>query len=370
MELIGGIEETLAAMSQVLHAEKLAAPADTILAEIAREREQMMRHDATLSGVPIHPLRLVAELQDILTPDVTVCSDVGSFSIYLSRYLYSFRARQVLISNGQQTLGVALPWGIAATLVRPHEKVLSISGDGGFLFSANELETAVRLKSHLVHMIWIDGTYDMVAVQERLKCNRESGIGFGPVDPVKYAEAFGATGLRIESPEQIGPTLRKAFDTPGPCVGGRARGLSRQPQVIREGLREQSGIATEFFGHRLGACDRPMRSMQVIGLRMWPAGPSGYHVARSGRSACTWTMRAVCCGTSGSGIRPPSRRPRPESPRIPEDWAGYGIRMIGLRMWPARPSRCHVARSAQYTRPARRAPGLCQQCTVRAAEFG
>jgi thiamine pyrophosphate-dependent acetolactate synthase large subunit-like protein len=98
-------------------------------------------------------------------------------------------------------LGVALPWAIAATLVRPAEKVLSISGDGGFLFSAMELETAVRLQSNLVHMIWIDGTYDMVAVQEEQKYGRPSGIKFGPVDPVKYAEAFGARGLMIQSPD-------------------------------------------------------------------------------------------------------------------------------------------------------------------------
>src|SRR5580658_8025492 len=84
----------------------------------------------------------------------------------------------------QQTLGVALPWGIASCLVRPHEKTLSISGDGGFLFSGMELETAVRLKLNLVHMIWIDGTYDMVAVQERAKYKRTSGVDFGPVDVV------------------------------------------------------------------------------------------------------------------------------------------------------------------------------------------
>jgi acetolactate synthase I/II/III large subunit len=151
---------------------------------------------------------------------VTVCSDMGSFSLYLCRYLFSFRARQFLITNGQQTLGVALPWAIAATIVRPHEKVLSISGDGGFLFSANELETAVRLNSHLVHMIWIDGHYDMVGTQERIKYNRTSGVDFGPVDYVKYAEAFGATGLRIQYPDEIAPTLRKAFDTPGPVLIG------------------------------------------------------------------------------------------------------------------------------------------------------
>ncbi len=220
VELIGSIEETQAALVPLLRRSSIDEYSKALLSRIAQDREQMMAEAATLSGVPIHPLRLIAELQDMLTPDVTVCSDMGSFSMYLARYLYSFRARQLLISNGQQTLGVALPWAIAATLVRPHEKVLSISGDGGFLFSANELETAVRLKSHLVHMIWIDGTYDMVAVQERLKYKRTSGIEFGPVDPVKYAEAFGATGLRIEQPDQIATTLRKAFDTPGPVLVG------------------------------------------------------------------------------------------------------------------------------------------------------
>src|ERR1700723_1671146 len=180
----------------------------------------MLAEAAPLTGFPIHPLRLIAELQDILTPDVTVCSDMGSFSMYLARYLYSFRARQFLITNGQQTLSVALPWAIAATLVRPQEKVLSISGDGGFLFSANELETAVRLNSHLVHMIWIDGHYDMGGEQERIKYNRASGVDFGPVDYVKYAEAFGATGLRIQQPDEIAPTLRKAFDTAGPVLVG------------------------------------------------------------------------------------------------------------------------------------------------------
>jgi TPP-dependent trihydroxycyclohexane-1,2-dione (THcHDO) dehydratase len=78
------------------------------------------------------------------------------------------------------------PLGIPASLVRPHEKVISISGDGGFLFSSMELETAVRPTAHVVPMIWIDGTYDMVAEQEILKYGRPSGCDFGPVDPVKY----------------------------------------------------------------------------------------------------------------------------------------------------------------------------------------
>jgi acetolactate synthase I/II/III large subunit len=220
VELIGSIEGTLAALTPLLQRPPIDAAVKALLSRIAKDREEMMVDAAKFSAVPIHPLRIIAELQDILTPDMTVCSDMGSVSMYLARYLYSFRARQFLITNGQQTLGVALPWAIAATLVRPQEKVLSISGDGGFLFSANELETAVRLNSHLVHLIWIDGSYDMVGSQEQIKYNRRSGVNFGPVDYVKYAEAFGATGLRIDQPDQIKGTLRKAFDTPGPVLVG------------------------------------------------------------------------------------------------------------------------------------------------------
>ena len=83
-----------------------------------------------------------------------------------------------------------------------------------------ELETAVRLKLNLVHMVWIDGVYNMVAVQEQSKYQRTAGVDFGPVDVVKYAEAFGATGLMIDSPDMIAATLRKAFETPGPVLVG------------------------------------------------------------------------------------------------------------------------------------------------------
>jgi acetolactate synthase I/II/III large subunit len=100
-------------------------------------------------------------------------------------------------------------------------KRLSISGDGGFLFSAAELETAVRLKQNIVHMVWIDGTYDMVCVQEVQKYGRSSGIELGPVDVVKYAEAFGAKGMMIRSPEEITPVLKRALDyRDGPVLIG------------------------------------------------------------------------------------------------------------------------------------------------------
>jgi acetolactate synthase-1/2/3 large subunit len=162
----------------------------------------------------------VVELQKLMRDDMTVCLDMGSFHIWLARHLYSFRPRQLLFTDGQQTLGVGLPWAIAASLVRPHEKVLSISGDGGFLFSATELETAVRLKCNIVHLIWIDGAYDMVRFQQVAKYGRAAAVEFGPVDVVRFAEAFGARGFMIESAGEIGSTFRKALEMTGPVLIG------------------------------------------------------------------------------------------------------------------------------------------------------
>jgi acetolactate synthase I/II/III large subunit len=217
IELTGNIAATLRSLVDQVGGTTLTNDTE-LLREVARDRAKFAEQAATLNGAPIHPMRLVHELQPLLSDDMTICLDMGSFHIWLARHLYSFRARQVLMTNGQQTLGVALPWAIAACLVRPSEKVISISGDGGFLFSAMELETAVRLKCNLVHLVWIDGYYDMVGIQEMAKYGRLSGVTLGPVDVVRYAEAFGAKGLRIEKPDQISSTIKQALEMQGPVI--------------------------------------------------------------------------------------------------------------------------------------------------------
>jgi acetolactate synthase-1/2/3 large subunit len=220
VELTGDIAQTLEALTPQIQRGDRSALSSEILEMIQAERQALNKEAALRGGSPIHPLRLVHDLQQFVGSDTTLCLDMGSFHLWIARHLYSFRPRHVLITNGQQTLGVALPWGIAASVVRPAEKILSISGDGGFLFSAMELETAVRLNANLVHMVWADGTYDMVAVQEKTKYGRTSGVEFGPIDYVKYAEAFGAKGLMIKSPEEILPVMKKAFETHGPVIVG------------------------------------------------------------------------------------------------------------------------------------------------------
>jgi len=219
VELIGNINATIDLLTEGF-SNVLSMPAEVelILSDLGLQRAELAERAAGRGGMPIHPLRIVKELQDIVRDDVTLCVDMGSFHIWIARYLYCFRARQLLISNGQQTMGVALPWAIGAALVRPGDKVLSISGDGGFMQSSMELETAVRLKANIVHVIWVDNAYNMVEMQEVSKYQRKSGVEFGPIDFKAYAEACGAVGFAVQSVEELRPMLRKAMAIQGPVV--------------------------------------------------------------------------------------------------------------------------------------------------------
>ena len=173
IELVGDVAATLDALAGQLSAPK--GPADLpLVATLKDEIDALLASASSHDAAPIHPLRFVSELRALIGDDVTVCCDIGSNYIWMARYFFAHEPRRLLFSNGQQTLGVALPWAIGASVARPGEKVISLSGDGGFLFSAMELETAVRMKADIVHIVWRDGSYDMVRIQQMMKYGRES----------------------------------------------------------------------------------------------------------------------------------------------------------------------------------------------------
>ncbi|UIL54955.1 MULTISPECIES: acetolactate synthase AlsS [Pantoea] len=218
-ELVGDIAATLRKLATRITAPlQLSPEAASVLEDRQQQRKLLAMQGASLNQFALHPLRIVRAMQDIINSDVSLTVDMGSFHIWIARYLYSFRARQIMISNGQQTMGVALPWAIGAWLVDPQRKVVSVSGDGGFLQSSMELETAVRLNANILHIVWVDNAYNMVAMQEEKKYQRVSGVKFGPVDFKVYAEAFGAAGFAVNSAAELEPTLRKAMDVQGPAV--------------------------------------------------------------------------------------------------------------------------------------------------------
>ncbi len=217
-ELIGDISATIDLLTGSLEPQQVSEDAKEYLDSLqAKLTERDIVQSKGEAGI-LHPLEVINTLQSKVTDDMTVTVDVGSHYIWMARHFRSYEPRHLLFSNGMQTLGVALPWAISAALVRPNTQIVSVSGDGGFLFSAQDLETAVRKKLDIVHLIWNDGRYNMVEFQEKMKYQRASGVDFGPVDFVKYAEAFGAKGIRATSVEELEKALEEGFATEGPVI--------------------------------------------------------------------------------------------------------------------------------------------------------
>ncbi|HFJ5137305.1 TPA: acetolactate synthase AlsS [Staphylococcus aureus] len=217
-ELIGNIAKTIEMIS-----DKVDEP--FINQQHLDELEQLRTHIDEETGIKatheegiLHPVEIIESMQKVLTDDTTVTVDVGSHYIWMARNFRSYNPRHLLFSNGMQTLGVALPWAISAALVRPNTQVVSVAGDGGFLFSSQDLETAVRKNLNIIQLIWNDGKYNMVEFQEEMKYKRSSGVDFGPVDFVKYAESFGAKGLRVTNQEELEAAIKEGYETDGPVL--------------------------------------------------------------------------------------------------------------------------------------------------------
>lgn len=219
IELIGNIETTVNEIEKRLNRLSISEDGwrflDEMRSKLAIDGEPLKERHSNL----VHPLEFIHTLRNTISDDTIVASDIGSHYIWLARYFRTYEPKTLLFSNGMQTLGVGLPWAMAASLVNNHSKTISISGDGGFLFSAMELETAVRLKLPVVHFVWRDGSYNMVAFQQEMKYNRTSGVEFGKIDTVKYAESFGAKGLRVQSPDELEAVVQEALNyNEGPVV--------------------------------------------------------------------------------------------------------------------------------------------------------
>ena len=115
-------------------------------------------------------------------------------------------------------MGFALPGAIGASLVHPERRVLALCGDGGFLMNVQEMETARRLNSNIVAMVWEDGGYGLIALKQEKEFGRHTDLSFGNPDWLTLAHAFGWNGHRVTRSRDLGETLERAFQEAGPSL--------------------------------------------------------------------------------------------------------------------------------------------------------
>ena len=164
---------------------------------------------------PMLPQRLVAEVRKALPDDGMLCLDNGLYKIWFARNYRTHIANTLLLDNALASMGAGLPSAIMAALLYPGRHVIAVCGDGGFMMSSQELETAMRLGVNLTVLILEDHGYGMIRWKQQAEGFPDFGMSFGNPDFVAFAESYGAKGVRLTSASDLAPALGRAFAAGG-----------------------------------------------------------------------------------------------------------------------------------------------------------
>jgi len=171
------------------------------------------------TSIPVKPQKILWDVRQVLGDEDILLSDVGAHKMWISRYFQCVEPNTCLISNGFCTMGFAMPGSIGAKIAFPERRVLSISGDAGFMMNVQDLETAVRRKLNIVAMVWEDGEYGLIKWKQQNGFDgKHSDLAFTNPDFEALASSFGMWGKKVTSTDQIVPLLEEAFSQEGPAL--------------------------------------------------------------------------------------------------------------------------------------------------------
>lgn len=170
------------------------------------------------SSFPLKPQRIIHDIRKVMGADDIVISDVGAHKMWIARMYPALSPNTCIISNGFASMGIALPGAIGAKLLYPDRKVLAVCGDGGFVMNCQEMETAVRVRTPIVCLIFNDQTYGLIKWKQQMQYGRASHVDFGNPDFVLLAQSFGWKGIRIGAADELVPALNEAFEAGVPAL--------------------------------------------------------------------------------------------------------------------------------------------------------
>lgn len=214
-EIVGDISDSL---NEILRRSDRSGKSDSYGVKLRHEIRQDYDQYANDDAFPLKPQKLIYDLRQVMGPQDIVISDVGAHKMWLARNYHCDQPNTCLISNGFAAMGIAIPGAISAKLVHPELKVVAATGDGGFMMNCQELETALRVGTAFVTLIFNDGGYGLIEWKQEDQFGKSSFIKFGNPDFVKFAESMGLKGYRVESATDLVPILKEALAQDVPAV--------------------------------------------------------------------------------------------------------------------------------------------------------
>jgi acetolactate synthase-1/2/3 large subunit len=215
VEVVGDITDSL---DEILQRADRSGRPEPYAVHLRDEIRSEYKQYANDRGFPLKPQKIIYDLRQVLGPeDILVC-DVGAHKMWVARHYHCDRPNTCLISNGFAAMGIAIPGAVAAKLIHPERNVVAVTGDGGFMMNVQELETAVRIGTPFVTLVFNDGGYGLIEWKQRNHFNRSAFVRFGNPDFIKLAESMGLKGHRIEASEDLLPVLKAALGERVPVV--------------------------------------------------------------------------------------------------------------------------------------------------------
>ncbi|PAV25736.1 acetolactate synthase large subunit [Tamilnaduibacter salinus] len=185
---------------------------------------------------PIIPQRIVHDVREVMPEDGIIALDNGMYKIWFARNYKAYDNNTVLLDNALASMGAGLPSAMAAAMLYPHQKIMAVCGDGGFMMNSQELETAVRLNLNLVILLINDSAYGMIKWKQAQDGFPDYGLDYDNPDFVDYAHAYGATGHRVTSADGLSDTLSNALNAGGVHLVDVPVDYSENQRVFNEEL--------------------------------------------------------------------------------------------------------------------------------------
>ena len=215
VEVVGDISDSLLDLLKRSDRQGKPAPFGTTLRPEIREEYEAYGKDY---AYPVKPQKLIYDLRQVMGSEDVVISDVGAHKMWMARHYHADAPNTCIISNGFAAMGIAIPGAIAAKLVHPDKKIVAVTGDGGFMMNCQELETALRVGTPFVTLIFNDNGYGLIEWKQINQFGKSNFIKFGNPDFVKFAESMGLKGYRVNDTMELMPILKEALEQPVPAV--------------------------------------------------------------------------------------------------------------------------------------------------------
>ncbi|MEX2725298.1 MAG: thiamine pyrophosphate-binding protein [Candidatus Freyarchaeota archaeon] len=219
--IVGDAKTVLQEMIKILDSRGAVKKSSSRVEEIKKKKEDwnaIWGADINSQSVPVKPQRLLRDVQNTIPKKSIIVSGAGLHRLFITAYTKTIHPRTFIGSVNLGAMGFAFPAAIGAKAAKPEEPVVCLVGDGDFMMTIMDLETAVRCGFNVITIIMNNNCYAAPKMFQKVNFGTDFGNDYTNPNFAKVAENFGACGWTVEKPSEIADTVKSAMDCGKPAV--------------------------------------------------------------------------------------------------------------------------------------------------------